>query len=76
MKQIFRYFARAERPDNMLPPPPFKDLIRITTYDEPIDSGNGKMMYGYLDYSTPLTESDIAAFHLEPAPVNPITVPD
>ena len=71
-KVIYRYFSRKLVPSEI---PPIGDIVRVVDYETPVDSGNGKMMYGYIDYSLPLQPDNAAAFGLEPAPVNPITVP-
>ena len=67
--KIYRYFCRKCSPADIPPVvPPFDGSV----YEQPVDSGNGKLMYGYIDYTDPLPEDLAAQFGLEAAPVNPI----
>ena len=72
-KIIYRYFSRKYRPSDI---PPIGDIINVVDYETPVDSGNGKMMYGYIDYSLALHPVNAEEYGLEYAPINPITLPD
>lgn len=73
MKTIYRYFARTTRPSDI---PPFPVTpVNVYEYEQPMDSGNGKKMYGFLDYAQPLDAAFAAQYGLEAAPINPIEVP-
>ena len=67
---FYRYFCRNCKPSETII---FSDVLRVVDYEEAIDSGNGKKMYGYLDYSRQLSDSELSVSGLEPAPVNPIS---
>lgn len=67
---FYRYFCRNKKPSDMII---FSDVLRVVDYEEPIDSGNGKMMYGYVDYARQLTPGEINLNGLDPAPINPIS---
>ena len=68
-KLIYRYFCRKARPSEI---PPFEGIVSASEYEKPLDSGNGKKMYGYIDYDRELFAEEAEPFGLEAAPVNPI----
>lgn len=70
--KIYRYFCRKCSPADI---PPVVPPVGGSVYEQPIDSGNGKIMYGYIDYAQPLPETLASQFGLEAAPVNPIEKP-
>ena len=70
--KIYRYFCRKCSPADI---PPVVPPVGGSVYEQPIDSGNGKIMYGYIDYAQPLPKTLAAQFGLEAAPVNPIEKP-
>lgn len=70
--KIYRYFCRKCSPADV---PPVVPPVGGAVYEQPVDSGNGKLMYGYIDYAQPLPEPLAAQFGLEAAPVNPIEKP-
>ncbi len=69
--KIYRYFCRKTRPSDI---PPVVAPHTVVEYETPVDSGNGKLMYGYIDYAQPLSDELVSCFGLEAAPVNPIEV--
>lgn len=66
---FYRYFCRKKRPSDLIP---LQGIRYVVDYEEPIDSGNGKKMYGYVDYDRPLNEAETVQLGLEAAAVNPI----
>lgn len=69
--KVYRYFCRKCSPSDI---PPVVPPVGGSVYEQPVDSGNGKLMYGYIDYAQPLSDELVAYFGLEPAPINPIEV--
>ena len=70
---FYRYFARNCRPSEI---PPFfnADISRVVDYAKPVNSGNGKKMYGFIDFASEPNSALAKRFGLEAAPVNPITL--
>ena len=74
MKSIYRYFARTIRPSDI--PPFFEGLVSVNDYPRPVDSGNGKKMYGFIDVKQPIDPAVAQQFDLELAPVSPFEILD
>lgn len=71
VSSVYRYFSRNTLPSNI---PPIGDIYMIVDYEKPIDSGNGKKMYGYIDYNGEIPKEKAEKFGLEYATLNPIPV--
>ena len=67
--KVYRYFCRKARPSEI---PPVVPVVAASEYEKPIDSGNGKIMYGFVDCAQPVPAELAEQFGLEAAPINPI----
>ena len=70
-KVVYRYFSHKYTPSEIIP---IGDIINVVDYDKPIDLGDGKIVYGYIDYSIPVAPANADEYGLEYAPVNPVSV--
>ena len=70
---FYRYFARNCRPSEI---PPFFNvkILRVVEYERPEAPGFLKKIYGFIDFSSPISDELAEKYGLEAAPVNPITL--